>query len=127
MIIGKSFKFEAAHQLPDKEIYGKCSRLHGHSYKLVVEIRGKVGNDGWVINFKELKAIVNAKIIDKLDHSFLNDIVELPTAENILAYISKELVEAMGESARDYLLFSIKLYETENSFAKVYFDDKEAM
>jgi len=52
MIIAKHFEFEAAHQLPKGKIYGACQNLHGHSYKLIIEIEGDISKAGWVINFR---------------------------------------------------------------------------
>jgi 6-pyruvoyltetrahydropterin/6-carboxytetrahydropterin synthase len=82
-------EFEAAHQLPDYP--GKCCRLHGHNWKVEVTVNGKELNHlGMVMDFKELKAEVG-KVIDTLDHYYLNDLPTfktiLPTAENIAKYI----------------------------------------
>lgn len=115
--IAKHFEFEAGHQLPDEECYGKCSMLHGHTYKLTVEIEGKINEKGWVINFKDLKKIVNEKVIDKLDHTFLNELIDLPTAENILVWILGMIevpITLLGCKIK-----SLTLYETSNSYAKI--------
>lgn len=119
MRIRKQFRFEAAHQLPDKELYGKCRMLHGHSYLLVVEVNGILKkNEGWVMNFSELKHIVKSRIIDKLDHQFLNDIFPemITTAENILQWIHGEITEGLEhhEFAR---IHRIELWETADSAA----------
>lgn len=59
MKIGRKFTLEAAHQLPDdEEVYGACTRPHGHSYKLEVTVEGPVDKHGWVINFRDLKRVV---------------------------------------------------------------------
>ena len=54
MIIGKHFEFEAAHSLPNEDIYGVCKNIHGHTYKLIIEIEGTVNNKGWLINCKDI-------------------------------------------------------------------------
>lgn len=117
MIIAKEFLFDASHLLPG-EIYGKCSNLHGHTYRLIVEVEGSVNLEGWVCNFTDLKKIVNEKIISFLDHSHLNDLVYLPTAENILFWIFNELHTPISETLK-LKLYSLTLWETPTSYAKI--------
>lgn len=123
MRIGKTFTFESAHQLPQNPIYGKCQYLHGHSYKLTVEIEGDVNGYGWVMNFSDLKSIVNKKVIEVLDHKFLNDIIKLPTAENILVWIRDQIRKPINDALKteDYIHHRIELtlWETETSYAKL--------
>ncbi|CVK19693.1 MULTISPECIES: 6-carboxytetrahydropterin synthase QueD [Sporomusa] len=88
-------EFEAAHQLPDYP--GKCRRLHGHNWKVEVTVTGhELNHLGMVMDFKDLKAEVN-KVIDSLDHYYLNDLPVFktinPTAENIAKYIYDTLAE----------------------------------
>jgi 6-pyruvoyltetrahydropterin/6-carboxytetrahydropterin synthase len=62
--------FEASHVLPKHP--GKCSKLHGHSWKLTVSVMGKVDSrSGFVMDFFELKKIVQEEIIDLVDHAHL--------------------------------------------------------
>ena len=91
MKITKIIEFSAAHQLPNEECYGKCSNVHGHTYRLEVTVEGEITNKGWVMNFKDLKKIM-MELIDRYDHSFLNDRAEfknLTTAEVMVQYIFK--------------------------------------
>jgi len=87
--IRKQFPFEASHVLPHHA--GKCSQLHGHSYRLDVTVEGalQAGGpaSGMVIDFDELSRIVRASVVDELDHRHLNDRIENPTSENIVAWI----------------------------------------
>ena len=88
-------EFEAAHQLPDYP--GKCSRLHGHNWKVEVTVTGhELNHLGMVMDFKDLKAEVGT-VIEKLDHYYLNDLPAFktinPTAENIAKYIYDSLAE----------------------------------
>ena len=117
MIIAKHFEFEAAHQLPDIECYGKCKNLHGHTYKLIVEVNGEVNELGWVINFKDLKKIIHEQVIEKYDHTFLNDFFTVSTAENIVNKIKEDI--EIEVSRYGCTLYSITLYETSNSYAKI--------
>lgn len=89
MQIRKSFTFEAAHALPHHP--GKCARLHGHSYRLEVALDGPLQSDGpaagMIEDFDVISRTVKAAVIDRLDHGSLNDLLENPTAENIVVWI----------------------------------------
>ena len=113
--ITKIFTFDSAHQLPNNEIYGKCRFLHGHTYKLEITVEGHINEFGWVIDFKELKRIVNENIIEPLDHHFLNDFVNVSTAENLCLWIWNRLFDKFPEGVN---LVSIKLFETPTSYAE---------
>lgn len=124
MIIGKHFTFEAAHKLPDKDCYGACSNMHGHSYKLTVEIEGDILPEGWVINFKTLKDIVNLNFIDKYDHAILNNFFDIPTAEVMAQYIFDTLGSILQENKIDAIVHNVTLYETANSYASINTESK---
>ncbi len=78
----KTFNFEAAHRLPKMPEGHKCGRLHGHSYKVTVVIRGNLKADGLVMDFGEIKDIAKP-VVEELDHQFLNEIQGLdnPSSE----------------------------------------------
>lgn len=85
MTIYKQFTFDAAHFLPNVPEGHRCRQVHGHTYHLTIYVSGPVNTtEGWVIDFKELKAVVKP-LVDQLDHSMLNEIKGLknPTAENV--------------------------------------------
>jgi 6-pyruvoyltetrahydropterin/6-carboxytetrahydropterin synthase len=94
MQIRKHFRFEAAHVLPYHP--GKCARMHGHSYRLEVAVRGPIQTDGpargMIEDFDRLKQIVRREAIDLLDHETLNDFIENPTAEHIVMWIWNRLL-----------------------------------
>lgn len=120
-LITKIFRFEAAHSLPGH--HGKCARLHGHSYKLEVTLRGPLkdapgeSDHGMVMDFSEVGALVNHTVIERLDHQDLNAITGLhTTAENLIHWIWGELV---AHGLREDLLYRVRLWETENSFAEI--------
>jgi 6-pyruvoyltetrahydropterin/6-carboxytetrahydropterin synthase len=121
--IACDFWFEASHQLaradwPEEknhEIFGKCVRMHGHSYRLQVTLRGPIDPEtGMVINFRELKRRIRERVVDVLDHRHLNDILEeIPTAENIACWIADRILpDAQGAEVS-----RIELWETRNSCA----------
>lgn len=86
------FTFEASHQLEWHP--GKCARLHGHSYQLSVTVTGPVNRDGIVIDFADLKAVVQKHFLDDYDHVHLNDVLPSPTAELIAADAATRLLAA---------------------------------
>ncbi len=82
--------------------------MHGHTYKLRVFVKGTPDPHlGWIMDFKELKDIINP-LIDQLDHQLLNDIpgLENSTAENITIWIWNKIKPLLP------LLSRIELYET---------------
>lgn len=107
MIICKEFTFDSAHKL--NNYIGKCANLHGHTYKLHVSIKGPIRDNGLVFDFGDIKECVKIMILDQLDHRFLNDIIEQPSAENISVWIWNELKEKLP-------LYEIKLWETPTSY-----------
>ena len=133
------FHFDMAHVLLNYP--GKCKNIHGHTYKLEVTVKGCPCNDdtspkkGMLIDFSDFKNLIQNEIITKWDHALMihrdSDPVLLkalkknyekiiivpfqPTTENMiceLAAIIKQILPA------DLQLFSLRLYETENSYAE---------
>ena len=97
MKIHKEFTFEAAHRLPKVEPGHKCGRLHGHSYRCTIYVKGNVDEeDGWVMDFGEIKRAF-APILLRLDHHYLNAIngLENPTSENLAIWIWERLKPAL--------------------------------
>lgn len=89
MEIFKQFKFEAAHFLPGVPEGHKCRRMHGHSYRVKVTVRGTPDPvTGMVLDFAELTRVCGP-VIDSLDHRVLNEIpgLENPTAENLAVWL----------------------------------------
>ncbi|MHB8253606.1 MAG: 6-carboxytetrahydropterin synthase QueD [Acidiferrobacter sp.] len=97
MEIFKSFQIEAAHKLPNLPVGHKCRRLHGHSFKIEVHVRGPVDpKQGWVWDFAEITAAFRP-IFDDLDHHYLNEIegLENPTSERLAEYVWARLAPAV--------------------------------
>ena len=120
MRIGKLFKFEAAHRLPNPP--GKCKNLHGHSYKLEVVVNGEVNFfSGMVIDFDIITGLVNRIIIDNVDHQFLNDIYPNmeTTAENLVTKFYSSLVRDIEDGEFSWSIEKLRLWETETCYAEV--------
>ena len=107
--------FAAAHTLRDYP--GDCSRMHGHNWKVEVEvIANSLDNVGMGIDFKEIKRATR-DTAKQLDHRYLNDLEPFsklnPTAENIAAYLYKELeTKLKNERIR---IHAVTLWETERA------------
>jgi 6-pyruvoyltetrahydropterin/6-carboxytetrahydropterin synthase len=89
MEIFKEFTFEAAHRLPNVPEGHKCRRLHGHSFRVEIHVRGEVGDEtGWIVDFAEI-ADAFAPLFAVLDHNYLNEVDGLsnPTSENVAHWI----------------------------------------
>jgi 6-pyruvoyltetrahydropterin/6-carboxytetrahydropterin synthase len=100
MEIFKEFAFEAAHYLPLVPSGHKCGRLHGHSYRATVHVKGDVGPMGWVVDFAEV-TVAFAPLADQLDHRYLNEVEGLsnPTSENVARWIFDRLAESLPLAA----------------------------
>ncbi|HEX8903310.1 MAG TPA: 6-carboxytetrahydropterin synthase QueD [Longimicrobiaceae bacterium] len=97
MEIFKEFGFEAAHRLPNVPEGHKCARLHGHSFRVEVHVRGDLDQRlGWVMDFADLKAAVKP-VINQLDHYYLNEIegLENPTSEVLARWLWKRLAPTL--------------------------------
>jgi 6-pyruvoyltetrahydropterin/6-carboxytetrahydropterin synthase len=87
--IAKTFTFDAAHHLPTMPEGHKCRRLHGHTYRVDVVLRGKVDAEtGILLDYGQIARAWEG-FHDILDHQLLNDIpgLEVPTTENLVAWV----------------------------------------
>ena len=142
--ITKQFTFEMAHALLGYD--GLCKNIHGHSYHFDVTVKGQPSKDstspkqGMLIDFGDLKRIVNQEVIDQIDHALvLNTQTEStllkvlqqhyekillvsyqPTTENMLEDFAARLQKKLPPEVQ---LFSLKLRETDRSYAEWYAQD----
>ncbi len=102
MEIFKSFRIEAAHRLPNLPPDHKCARLHGHSFRIEIHVRGAVDDHyGWVQDFGEISEAFRA-VFEDLDHHYLNEVpgLENPTSERLAQYIWGRLARHVQGLAR---------------------------
>lgn len=133
--VTKTFTFEMAHALGGHD--GPCRHVHGHSYELAVTVRGMPSQEkghpknGMVIDFSELKAIVNKHVIHPFDHTLVlpaeadeykhitgEAVIRVPyqpTCENLLAEFVQRLQPQFPQHMQ---LVSLRLRETATSWAE---------
>ncbi|MES2555760.1 MAG: 6-carboxytetrahydropterin synthase [Bacteroidota bacterium] len=139
--ITKEFRFEMAHALLGYD--GPCKDIHGHSYRLLITLKGKISTsegpkNGMLFDFSELRNIVQDCIIKRFDHALVlnentskellhslqhNKLLALafqPTCEQLCAYFANLLDAELPQNVR---LHHVTLYETATSFAEWYAED----
>lgn len=122
--VTKRFEFDYAHYLPDYP--GKCQNLHGHRGTCEITVSGPpIDNQkpiypGMVMDFGDLKEIVEREVIRFLDHRCLNENTEMenPTAENTAKWIWNKLFPFF----RDRLV-RVRVYETPDSYSDVFYKE----
>jgi len=104
----EEFTFEAAHRIRNKrKEYGE---LHGHTHKVYVTVSGEPDPEvGWLIDQQEFRGIVG-RVVKRLDHRYLNEIMEQTTAESIALYLFKEIEKNL--SFNHLTLDSVKVCKT---------------
>jgi 6-pyruvoyltetrahydropterin/6-carboxytetrahydropterin synthase len=127
-------RFTAAHRLfreewsdeKNLEVFGKCSNpnWHGHNYTLFVTVKGQVQPKlGYVVDLKKLSEIINAHVIEIVDHKNINVEVDfmkgrMASTENLAIAIWEQLVPPIKKLGIE--LYCIRLEETENNFVEYF-------
>lgn len=112
LAVTKECTFDAAHSLPDYD--GPCANLHGHRWTVRITLSGEIDEKtGMIVDFVDLKRAMKHSIVDKYDHTHLNNIFDNPTAENMLMVIEHDLWLVFGMR-----LHRIRLYETPTSYVE---------
>lgn len=115
--MGVSTDFSAAHSLPRHT--GKCKDLHGHTYRVDIEVEGEKKEDTeCVADFSEVKALVE-EVLDLVDHKHLNEIIAYPTSENIALFLMAEFEKKLKDSNLGVVLHSIKIWEGKDKWVMV--------
>lgn len=125
--ISKNYSFDSAHMLWDENLtedenwnrFGKCSRLHGHTYYLDVTVSGDIDPDtGMILNYHDLDKIMKP-LVDRIDHYYLNEIFpHLTTAELMVDSIAKWILDDLDAVGWNWVtLDSVMLQETAKTSA----------
>ena len=107
----KTFKFDAAHALPNVPAGHKCAALHGHGYRVDVHVQGEVDpHTGWVMDFGRIKQVVGP-LIDQLDHTRLDELPELAnsTSELLADWLWRRIKPELPE------MVAIAVYESDSA------------
>lgn len=105
--ICREYHFDSAHRLEWHQ--GRCKNLHGHTYRLAVWVGGDLDVRGVIMDFEDLDAVVKRAVISRLDHTYLNEIIENPTAERTAMWALERLL------AEGLSITEIQLWETPRS------------
>jgi len=112
-------KFHAAHSLPG--LGGKCARLHGHTWKVILafEVGTPDPETGITVDFGYLDEIVG-EVLSRLDHAHLNEVMppgRPPSAENIAMLIGKIVARVLRKEEAKATLLSVEIWETDTNCA----------
>ena len=106
--ISKEFTFNSAHQLKWR---------NEHTYKLIVSVWGELAEDGIVMDYGDLEFTVNNLILKKVDHKYLNDLFDNPTAELMVIKFYEVIKIEMQKYFSNIKKIGIELKETPTSSA----------
>ncbi len=110
--VTKVFTFDSAHHL--NNYIGKCSNIHGHTYKLEITLKGNTDENGLIIDFHDIDRLVSTKILEQIDHKNLNDVFDFnPTCENTGLWIWDKAVSVFG--GMNVTVEKLVLWETPTS------------
>jgi 6-pyruvoyltetrahydropterin/6-carboxytetrahydropterin synthase len=105
--------FSAAHNL--RNYKGKCEHLHGHNWTVEAVFRyEKLDKDGLAVDFRIAKELLKS-VTEKLDHSYLNDLAIVKTANPTSENIARLIYDTIKKKNR--YIYSISVWENENSCA----------
>ena len=109
--IGKEFKFDAAHYLPNHK--GKCQFTHGHTYSVVVELTGEVDPDtNMVVDFYDLGKVVS-ELLEEVDHKLLNHKFAITTVEFLSYHFAHQIGRAFPRCS-----VSVQMQEGTGGYAR---------
>lgn len=133
--LGKEFIWQMAHRLPYHD--AGCENIHGHSYKMILNLEGEVNEKGMLIDFYDIAKIVDPFLMGKLDHAmvcnssdtkminFLKEngmkhfiFDDYTTCENLCSFFMKELKPRFAEH-KNLKRIGIRIYETADAYAEI--------
>lgn len=115
IVVGKTYKFDAAHYLPG---HPRCGKVHGHTYTLTIEVMGKPNEQGMVIDFHTLNPIVEKAFAD-IDHNVINLVLLNPTCELLAIFLADRIQSAIKRVASICVeLRSLTIQEGQGGYAR---------
>ena len=127
--------FEAAHRLHNpaqpedwnRRVFGKCNNPHGHGHNYIIEAAVQGDPDpvsGYLIDMKDLKAVLHKVVVDHVDHRHLNIEVPwlegvIPTAENLAVAFWQRLAPHLT-SHPDCRLHRMRVCESQANYVDYY-------
>src|SRR5947209_6550941 len=136
IVLERRYRFSASHlyrrpewsEEENRARFGKCANLpgHGHNYRLFVTVRGEIDPaSGFVVDLGALDALVQARVVERLDHQHLNFALpefgpggKIPSSESLLEWMKGELEAPLGELAGTPELVKLRLEEDEDLAAE---------
>lgn len=126
----KKFSFCAAHRMYNDEFsieennknFGKCQNIHGHNYFIEITISGEIDEQkGYFVNLNEFSEKIQINLIQKLDHTYVNEIIPNSLNKPItLEVLSTWIWKILSENLTEYKFIKIRLWETENNSVEIY-------
>lgn len=132
--IGKEYHWEMSHRLPFHK--GGCYNIHGHSYKMLVELTGEIDENGMLLDYYSVDAIISP-ILNEYDHALILDnedeksirlieelkfkhkvINKTSTSENLAVHFADLFIEQFSKYPNIYSI-NVRVYETSDAFAEV--------
>ncbi len=126
----RRFHFESAHRMfntsfskaENNEYFGKCQNVHGHNYILEVTVAGNIDPEkGYFVNLHDLLSDIQNKVIDKIDHQYLNDI--LPSCKNMpvtIEVVAQWIWDNLNKELSQYDFSKLRLWETPDNSVEIY-------
>jgi 6-pyruvoyltetrahydropterin/6-carboxytetrahydropterin synthase len=109
MRVGRHFFIDSSHLLPG---HAKCGVMHGHTYRIDIELEDSVDDTGMVLDFGEI-CVKTEAFLEHLDHVHLNEVLPMPTVENLVSHVFEGLREVLPALAR------VRIWEGRGKYAEL--------
>ncbi|MDD3998785.1 MAG: 6-carboxytetrahydropterin synthase [Candidatus Shapirobacteria bacterium] len=126
----KKFSFCSAHRMyndvfsveENNNNFGKCQNIHGHNYFIEITISGEIDKQkGYFVNLNEFAEKIQINLIQKLDHTYLNEIIPNSLSKPVtMEILASWIWQILNENLTEYNFTKIRLWETENNSVEIY-------
>lgn len=102
--------------------FGKCQNIHGHNYFIEITISGEIDKQkGYFVNLNEFAEKIQINLIQKLDHTYLNEIIPNSLSKPVtMEILASWIWQILNENLTEYNFTKIRLWETENNSVEIY-------